>query len=265
MSCLSSISHSENCCSLCACSARWPRSGSRSSRPGRARRAPLSPSTGRRRRHQRPGRGSSAGHNAAAESFFATIKTELLDRQAWPTKAKAHKATFEDIEGQRAALAARQHHSGHRSRWRREHQPARQRLQKAPATQTPRSPLTVRPRGTATPAARRTRRPLPTFARQPPGTRHCADISSPDTVSTLACPSGDGRTYSCRHGVNRVDTPGNRTYRDTYSHPDRVHGVLRAAAALVTRVEFCPATAEWRPGVCCADVVGCSGSGAHRR
>ncbi|SDP43137.1 IS3 family transposase [Lentzea jiangxiensis] len=30
---------------------------------------------------------------------LATIKTELLDRQSWPTKAKAHKAIFEYIEG----------------------------------------------------------------------------------------------------------------------------------------------------------------------
>lgn len=37
--------------------------------------------------------------NAVAESFFATIKTELLDRQAWPTKVKAHKAIFEYVEG----------------------------------------------------------------------------------------------------------------------------------------------------------------------
>ena len=34
-----------------------------------------------------------------AESFFATIKTELLDRQAWPTRARAHRAIFEWIEG----------------------------------------------------------------------------------------------------------------------------------------------------------------------
>ena len=37
--------------------------------------------------------------NAVAESFFATIKTELLDRQSWPTKAMAHQAIFEWIEG----------------------------------------------------------------------------------------------------------------------------------------------------------------------
>jgi hypothetical protein len=34
-----------------------------------------------------------------AESFFATIKTELLDRRAWPTRAAAHKAIFNWIEG----------------------------------------------------------------------------------------------------------------------------------------------------------------------
>jgi transposase InsO family protein len=34
-----------------------------------------------------------------AESLFATIKTEMLDRQPRPTKAKAHKAIFEYIEG----------------------------------------------------------------------------------------------------------------------------------------------------------------------
>ncbi|WP_367139065.1 IS3 family transposase [Saccharothrix sp. HUAS TT1] len=37
--------------------------------------------------------------NAVTESFFATIKTELLDRQPWPTRTRAHKATFEHIEG----------------------------------------------------------------------------------------------------------------------------------------------------------------------
>lgn len=36
---------------------------------------------------------------AVAESFFATIKTELLDRQPWPTRTMAHKAIFEYIEG----------------------------------------------------------------------------------------------------------------------------------------------------------------------
>jgi transposase InsO family protein len=37
--------------------------------------------------------------NAVGESFFVTIKTELLDRQPWPTKAMAHEAIFEYIEG----------------------------------------------------------------------------------------------------------------------------------------------------------------------
>lgn len=36
--------------------------------------------------------------NAVAESFFATIKTELLHRHTWPTRARAHKAIFEWIE-----------------------------------------------------------------------------------------------------------------------------------------------------------------------
>jgi len=37
--------------------------------------------------------------NAVAESFFATIKTELLHRQAWPTHAAARQAIFEYVEG----------------------------------------------------------------------------------------------------------------------------------------------------------------------
>jgi transposase InsO family protein len=45
------------------------------------------------------GRAGQCWDNAVAESFFATIKTELLDRQPWPTKAMAHKAIFEYIEG----------------------------------------------------------------------------------------------------------------------------------------------------------------------
>ncbi|WP_434739356.1 integrase core domain-containing protein [Micromonospora sp. SH-82] len=43
--------------------------------------------------------GASAGYNAVAESFFATIKTELLDRRAWPTRAVARTAIFDWIEG----------------------------------------------------------------------------------------------------------------------------------------------------------------------
>ncbi|GAB1639678.1 IS3 family transposase [Krasilnikovia sp. MM14-A1259] len=37
--------------------------------------------------------------NAVAESFFATIKTELLHRQPWPTHAAARQAIFEYVEG----------------------------------------------------------------------------------------------------------------------------------------------------------------------
>lgn len=37
--------------------------------------------------------------NAVAESFFATIKTELLYRRPWPTHAAARRAIFECIEG----------------------------------------------------------------------------------------------------------------------------------------------------------------------
>jgi transposase InsO family protein len=36
--------------------------------------------------------------NAVAESFFASIKTELLHRHTWPTRARARKAIFEWIE-----------------------------------------------------------------------------------------------------------------------------------------------------------------------
>jgi transposase InsO family protein len=37
--------------------------------------------------------------NAVAESFFATIKSELLDRRSWPTREAAHQAIFSWIEG----------------------------------------------------------------------------------------------------------------------------------------------------------------------
>jgi transposase InsO family protein len=45
------------------------------------------------------GRRGQCWDNAVAESFFATIKTELLDREPWPTRALAHQAIFEWIEG----------------------------------------------------------------------------------------------------------------------------------------------------------------------
>jgi len=37
--------------------------------------------------------------NAVAESFFATLKGELVDRQPWPTRAAARLAIFDYIEG----------------------------------------------------------------------------------------------------------------------------------------------------------------------
>jgi len=37
--------------------------------------------------------------NAMAESFFATLKTELVDARGWPTRAMARTAIFEWIEG----------------------------------------------------------------------------------------------------------------------------------------------------------------------
>jgi transposase InsO family protein len=45
------------------------------------------------------GRKGQCWDNAVAESFFATIKTELLNRQPWPTKTAAHQAIFSYIEG----------------------------------------------------------------------------------------------------------------------------------------------------------------------
>ena len=41
----------------------------------------------------------SAHDNALAESFVATLKTELLYRNAWPTRQAARTAIFEYIEG----------------------------------------------------------------------------------------------------------------------------------------------------------------------
>ena len=36
--------------------------------------------------------------NAAAESFFATLQTELLDRRSWPTRKMLASAIFEYLE-----------------------------------------------------------------------------------------------------------------------------------------------------------------------
>jgi putative transposase len=37
--------------------------------------------------------------NAMAESFFATLECELIDRRSWPTKTEARMALFSYIEG----------------------------------------------------------------------------------------------------------------------------------------------------------------------
>jgi putative transposase len=49
----------------------------------------------------RPSMGSvgDAYDNAMAESFFATLECELIDRRSWPTKAEARMALFTWIEG----------------------------------------------------------------------------------------------------------------------------------------------------------------------
>jgi transposase InsO family protein len=47
--------------------------------------------------------------NAMVESFFATIKTELLDRRSWPTRQQARTAIYEYIE---AWYNPRRRHSG---------------------------------------------------------------------------------------------------------------------------------------------------------
>ena len=37
--------------------------------------------------------------NAVCESFYASLKKELLDRRSWATKAETRSAVFEWIEG----------------------------------------------------------------------------------------------------------------------------------------------------------------------
>ncbi len=44
-------------------------------------------------------RTSDCDDNALAESFFATLKTELIDRQSWPTRRAARQAIVARIEG----------------------------------------------------------------------------------------------------------------------------------------------------------------------
>jgi transposase InsO family protein len=45
------------------------------------------------------GRPGTCWDNAAAESFFATLKTELIHRAVWPTRQHARTAIFHYIEG----------------------------------------------------------------------------------------------------------------------------------------------------------------------
>jgi transposase InsO family protein len=45
------------------------------------------------------GRKGQCWDNAVAESFFATIKAELIDRRGWPTRNAVHTAIFEYVEG----------------------------------------------------------------------------------------------------------------------------------------------------------------------
>lgn len=52
------------------------------------------------------------GDNTVAESFFATIKTELLDRRAWPTRAAARTAIFDWIERPRSSTRRRSRFPG---------------------------------------------------------------------------------------------------------------------------------------------------------
>jgi transposase InsO family protein len=45
------------------------------------------------------GRKGECWDNAVAESFFATIKRELIDARSWPTRAGLYRAVFDYIEG----------------------------------------------------------------------------------------------------------------------------------------------------------------------
>ncbi|WUH89863.1 integrase core domain-containing protein [Streptomyces sp. NBC_00433] len=50
------------------------------------------------------GRTGQCWDNALAESFFATIKRELLNTTTWPTRATARTAIFDFIEGPRCPI-----------------------------------------------------------------------------------------------------------------------------------------------------------------
>jgi transposase InsO family protein len=43
--------------------------------------------------------GPTTAGTAVAESFFATLKSDLVYRRSWPTRAAARSAIFEYIEG----------------------------------------------------------------------------------------------------------------------------------------------------------------------
>jgi putative transposase len=49
--------------------------------------------------HPSMGTVGDAYDNAMAESFFATLECELIDRRSWPTKTEARMALFTYIEG----------------------------------------------------------------------------------------------------------------------------------------------------------------------
>jgi transposase InsO family protein len=69
-----------------------------STRPhGRPQRRPLQPS--RQRRALDPETTAEYFYdNAVCESFFKTLKSELVDRQSWPTRAQLRTAVFDYIE-----------------------------------------------------------------------------------------------------------------------------------------------------------------------
>jgi putative transposase len=52
--------------------------------------------------------GANGYDNAVCEAFFKTLKTELVDRRSWPTKAEARTAVFEFVE---CFYNRRRHHS----------------------------------------------------------------------------------------------------------------------------------------------------------
>ncbi|MEX5271844.1 transposase [Kocuria sabuli] len=53
------------------------------------------------------GRVGSAFDNAIAETFFATLKTELIDHPCWPTRHELETEVFSSLEG---SYNSRRHH-----------------------------------------------------------------------------------------------------------------------------------------------------------